>query len=970
MGTSKDYLCTVRCGLAVKEPQPCGEENVSQWNDSALTSDKREHEAKSVSSGSSDEDSWVDVKIPESPVGNNTPETQKRDAIQTCQENALAHYEATAEMTDVSPCVSLTIRLVSLQPKTSVHIEEIYIFADPVESTNDDSGTGPGNMGGSSLLAMLVPGLMQMSKSKKFEVDNSYFSDGLKTQLTQDPAMKESSTCEKVTQEAGPSNTNDSKHVPAGIEGRMCPTVGRAVSNEKSNQGEFQFKDPNSLPLPVQKIGCTQVPPVKDQQVLNTGHLANPLVNETFAPYNQIERKLDTLLSKVEKMELYFSKFEDSMIKPLGSIDARLQRLEEQFSSFSVDIQSLQGYSAVRSVPDGTPDTLNSQGGAHNDVRERTPASTTDRKPGLSVRAPDFPSDDSCAYNVTNDFISQPELTGGLFHTLPFEKEYKTYPGLVVKVPEFPDDDDDKEEEGELVEEKEAEVCDRDDGHTRYDVALSKSPAGDSKKKKHLSINGALASALEALLTSTKGTSPKPAVFTSSNLSAENTNYSFREMSTKDGSADQFLSISGDADLVSAFTPSQETDATTHNSLSEEMLDSKVEIKEQNDDRGPETVSFVASTESLDVPSQTDIAECYIDDGIRADRQNYIPNLDTMPYAVSAGPLDSPKPPTGFEAAADGVKVNENKSSISLAEFLAARNASCFKDGTSEVCCGEDGTEKLSFKRTSAGAGKNSKNISHLLVKKALEVATDERELFSRAFSPDDSLSKQNAEHAWSNLSIMESFSGASDKESVLSANATSGYYVEDILENITDSLVATPISGVEEQKVCDYLYEFKDGIFGMTSTAKGTSKSSPSLEVLLAQSSDSEAHVSDLEDLDNGADIAPARLFSTFSSSDDDASAVDEPLIDVADLTTPSEPYTCALREPLVDVADLTNPSGADVDSVNEPSADGVDLPNPSETYTSDVNDEPPLVSVDDLPKPLKMFSGGSSAELPDSII
>lgn len=83
-GSSKDYLCTVRCGLAVKEPQPCGEESMSQWTGS----DKREHEAKSVSSGS-DEDSWVDVKIPESPAGNKTLESQERNVIRTCQENTL-----------------------------------------------------------------------------------------------------------------------------------------------------------------------------------------------------------------------------------------------------------------------------------------------------------------------------------------------------------------------------------------------------------------------------------------------------------------------------------------------------------------------------------------------------------------------------------------------------------------------------------------------------------------------------------------------------------------------------------------------------------------------------------------------------------------------------------------------------------------------------------------------------------------
>jgi hypothetical protein len=108
--------------------------------------------------------------------------------------------------------------------------------------------------------------------------------------------------------------------------------------------------------------------------------------------------------------------------------------------------------------------------------------------------------------------------------------------------------------------------------------------------------------------------------------------------------------------------------------------------------------------------------------------------------------------------------------------------------------------------------------------------------------------------------------------------------------------------------------------------------------------------------------------LFSTFSSSDDDASAADEPLVDVADLTTPSEPYASAFNEPLVDVTDLTNPSGTDASSVNEPSAD-VDLPNPSETSASDVNDEP-LASVDDLPKPLESFSGGSSGEHPGSLI
>nr|CAB3454698.1 unnamed protein product [Digitaria exilis] len=1056
-GTSKDYLCTVRCGLAVKEPEPCGEESMSQWSGGAPTGDKVEHEIKSVS-GSSDEESWVDVKLPESPMQNNTPEAQERKSIRICQENTLAHYEATAEMTDVSPCVSLTVRLLSIQSKTSVHIDEIYIFADPVESTNDNSVTGPGNMGGSSLLAMLVPGLMQMSTSRNLKIDDRYFSDGLRTQLTQDRAINESSPSGKIVQETGLSSADNYK--PTGIESGINPADNGTVSDKKPNQGEFQIKDPNSLPLYVQATESIQATSVKDQRISG-----NPPVNEKFTPYNHIERKLDTLLSKVEKMELYCSRFEDSMVKPLGSIEARLERLEEQFTSFSVEIKSLRGSYAVSSAPDRMSNMNNSQ----EEARDAAP--TTDSKPGLAVRAPDFSSDDSCYVTSENqanfrgpnamprllvkvpEFISRPGIPDGNLRDGPSspvycapsssEKERKISPGLVVKVPEFPDDDDDYDDE---VEEEKAEVGDRDDGHAQYDDTLSESTVESTKSKKSVSINGALASALEALLTSTKGiSSSKPVVRTASNLSAENTNDSLGcsfspekigKMCTKDRSVDQFLAAPCDTNLVGTIKSFQDIDAIPHTSLSKEMLDSKVEINEQKDDFIPEKVSFIASTESVDVPSQPDTVEESIDNGSQVNEQNGCPSLDTLPYATSTGPLE---PPTVFEVVDSVVQVNENRPTISLAEFLAARNVSSGKNVSPEVCSSNDGAEKLSFERILAGADKNSKNISQLLVKKALEVDADEGKhlssvpigatfdgsssaapgnaasghnitteeavsdecygvknaedgfrlsvgmdtIFSQYHAtdckkewiensrsdwiPDDSFSKPNVMHSWSNLSSMESFNGAPGGEPVVSANATPGNYVED-LEDIGDYPTATQISGEELQKVCDLVYEFKDDMLGMTSTAEGASKNSLSLEVLLAESSDSEAQLSDLEDIDNGTGIGSARIFSTFSSSDDDASAADGPLVDIADLN-PSEPCASAFKEPLVDVADLTNPSETDASFVNEPSADMVDLPNPSGTYASDANYEP-FISVDDLPEPLETFSGGSSGEHPDSLI
>ncbi|KAG2646259.1 hypothetical protein PVAP13_2KG498600 [Panicum virgatum] len=1052
---------------------------MSQRSGSAPTSDKREQETKSVSS-SSDEESWVDVKIPESPTGNNSPEAQERHAIRICQENTLAHYEATAEMTDVSPCVSLTVRLLSLQSKTSVHIEEICIFADPVESTNDNSVKGPGNMGGSSLMAMLVPGLMQMSKSRNLKFDERYFSDGSRTQLAQD---KESNPSEKIMQETGLSSTDN--HKPSGIESVINSADSGTISNEKSNQSEFQLKDTNSLPLPlpVQTAESTQAPSVKDQQASGAGHLSNPLVNE-FTPYynHNIERKLDTLLSKVEKMELYCSRFEDNMIKPLGSIEARLQRLEEQFSSFSVEMQSLRGSPAVRSASDGISNMTNSQ--------EETcaPAPVTDRKLGLAFKAPDFSSNDAHSYDPTSenqvnihqsnvvprllvkvpDFIAQPELTGGDVHDGPSspvccapssEKERKISPGLVVKVPEFLDDDDDYDEEVE--EEKEAEVGDNNDGNTQYDDARSKGTLDGTKSKKPLSINGALASALEALLTSSKGTSSlKPVVSTASNLSAEITNDSLScslspenmgEKSTKYDSADQFLGTC-DANLAGTFRSSQEIDATPHTSLSKKMLDSKVEINEQNADLNAEKVSFVASTESLDVASQPDTVEQSIDSGSQVDGQNNCPSLDTMPYAISTGPMGPPKPPAVFEAVDSEVHVNENRPAISLAEFLAARNASSGKNVTSEVCSGNDRPKKLSSERTLAGADKSLKNISQLLVKTALEVDADEGKHYSSVsiganfygsssvdpgnaasghniitkeavsdkacvlknaesgfklsvgmdsifsqypatdsmkewiencssdLSPDDTFSKPNVMCSWLNLSSMEPFSVAPAKEPAVSANATSRNYVED-LEDIGDCPTATRISGEELQKVCDLLYEFKDDMLGLTSMdledigdcPTATRISGEELQKVcdllyeFRNSSDSEAQISDLEVIDNGAG-GSAQLFSTFSSSDDDASAADVPLVDVADLTTPSEPCASAFNEPLVDVTDLTNPSGTKAASVNEPLA-AVDLPNPSETSASDVNDEP-LASVDDLPKALETLSGGTSGEHPGSLI
>ena len=87
----------------------------------------------------------------------------------------------------------------------------------------------------------------------------------------------------------------------------------------------------------------------------------------------------------------------------------------------------------------------------------------------------------------------------------------------------------------------------------------------------------------------------------------------------------------------------------------------------------------------------------------------------------------------------------------------------------------------------------------YIIMKEWIESSSSDR-------SPDDSFSKTNVEHSLSGLSSMESFGGAPAKESIVSVNATSGNYVEDLLAGIGDHPTATRISGEELQKVCDLL--------------------------------------------------------------------------------------------------------------------------------------------------------------------
>jgi hypothetical protein len=276
-----------------------------------------------------------------------------------------------------------------------------------------------------------------------------------------------------------------------------------------------------------------------------------------------------------------------------------------------------------------------------------------------------------------------------------------------------------------------------------------------SKSKNRVSVNGALASALEALLMSTKGTSSskslvcgtsssKSLVCPVSSVSVENTNESSScsvspgnvEMSTKDGSVDQIPGSTGNANFHGTFISCQEFDGAFHTSLPKSALDGKNDTNEKNNHLDSDKLFIVSTVSSLGVPLQHHIVLKSVDDGSCVNEQNIGPKFDTMQFITSTEPLHPSQPAAACESVENGAKVAENRPAGPLAEFLAARNSCSYKSkiGTSEVCCSTNGTEILSFDRTLAGSVKNSINLSQLVVKKALEVDGEDESTFSVPF--------------------------------------------------------------------------------------------------------------------------------------------------------------------------------------------------------------------------------------------
>jgi len=386
-------------------------------------------------------------------------------------------YEATAEIDDANPCISVTIRLLSVQDKGCVYVDEIYVYADPVDSADSESPEKPHeNSSGSSLMAMFVPTLMQLSKTTGLSNLSALrkeksASDDLEATLASDSIIK--------TQLIGNTGITDphevkSKEVKEGWEGPSQPDAVSQNAKIESN--------PVAVPQQIGKMDSTCTVVHSKIAEMENNHSAVPFqsakieCNHSSVPSEvgsspeskggfslggNVERVLEQLLSRMDRIEEICLGFQEKMVVPMSSMEARLQRVEQQLDTLTKNMQKSALPSHCRiSSPDAS--CIESD------------ANTSDNCPDYVVTRESEPDEKHLDAEIP--CVSPHRYDSG--------KITQLLPGLVVTAPEFPDGED---EEGNASGQETSSLKD---------------------KGKH-TIDDALSSALANFLSSTSINSPK-----------------------------------------------------------------------------------------------------------------------------------------------------------------------------------------------------------------------------------------------------------------------------------------------------------------------------------------------------------------------------------------------------------------------------------------------------------------------------
>ncbi|XP_023004459.1 uncharacterized protein LOC111497761 isoform X2 [Cucurbita maxima] len=373
-----EYLCTVRCGAALRDEEVLHTtdiEGVSALKNGS-NGDVAESNSQRGSNSNTNEDDWVDVKALDGLAVNhkNNSSTSKFGAD-------LDFYEATAEITDAQPCTSLTIRLLSLQNKSTVYVDEVYVFANPVDSEEKGPVENSGQNSHSSLMSMLVPTLLQLSKT----TGSSKNSDGRTSNAEGILALP------KVEPKAShPINSVAELQK----EGKSCATVDDEVILQEENESDRPVRKPE-VPLQV---------PVKER------------VRDE--PLSCIESILGQLVCRMDRIENCFLRFEENMLRPINSIEGRLKQIEQQLEVLTKESHGSEWLSCYRmSAPSfsANESVSNSFYNSGNDHPSCGPIEPDQREleSGASPVALNMPNSECSSLLCPSLVVTAPEFSNG-----------------------------------------------------------------------------------------------------------------------------------------------------------------------------------------------------------------------------------------------------------------------------------------------------------------------------------------------------------------------------------------------------------------------------------------------------------------------------------------------------------------------------------------------------------------------------
>lgn len=331
--------------------------------------------------------------------------------------------------------------MLSHQIKSSIQIEEIYIFADLIEDNNQ----APPACNIGSLLSTLVPGLLHLSRSGSFPLNSKGLSDataGSKFSCPSDRAIDASFLDMSEISEVATSSMMGNSIVG------LDPYNVSKLKTEK-NIGSCDCAK-NALDEPIVKHTQTKPAEVKkgsDQSLKAKNHVTN----DAFV---RLEKILGDLVSRVGRIESFCSSFQESILKPLTGINTRLQQIEERLDTIS------------KVAPLSSETDTGSRLSCHLDHNSN------------------LKNENCISLSATTESSSHDNDTTVDTLTVPLPESLKSS-GLIVKAPEFPDDDDDD-----------------DDESASNDNFIDLTPKEHPKKVFPLPIDRALASELAAFITS------------------------------------------------------------------------------------------------------------------------------------------------------------------------------------------------------------------------------------------------------------------------------------------------------------------------------------------------------------------------------------------------------------------------------------------------------------------------------------